>query len=59
MLQQVFATEPDFMLSAKRDAQAAVRFFRKALQAVHTQVPQVINVDQNAAYPKAERSGPF
>lgn len=43
----------DFMLSAKRNTQAAVRFFRIALQAVHTQVPRVINVDRNAAYPKA------
>ena len=43
----------DFLLSAKRDAQAAKRFFRKALNAVHTQEPRVINVDKNAAYPKA------
>ena len=43
----------EFMLSAKRDALAAERFFRKALRAEHTQPPQVINVDRNAAYPKA------
>lgn len=43
----------DFLLTAKRDAQAAKRFFRKALSAVHTQEPRVINVDKNAAYPKA------
>ena len=43
----------DFRLKAKRDAQAAKRFFRKALNAVHTQEPRVINVDKNAAYPKA------
>ena len=43
----------DFLLTAKRDAQAAKRFFRKALNAVHTQEPRVINVDKNAAYPKA------
>jgi transposase-like protein len=43
----------DFLLSAKRDAQAGKRFFRKALKAVHTQEPRVINVDKNAAYPKA------
>jgi len=49
----------DFMLSAKRNTQAAVRFFRKALQAVHTQGPRVINVDQNAAYPKAMRKPPL
>ena len=43
----------DFLLTAKRDAEAAKRFFRKALSAVHTQEPRVINVDKNAAYPKA------
>jgi transposase-like protein len=43
----------DFMLSAFRDAQAAKRFFRKALKASHNQEPVVINVDQNAAYPPA------
>jgi len=43
----------DFLLSAKRDAQAAKRFFRKAMKAVHNQEPRVINVDKNAAYPKA------
>ena len=43
----------DFLLTAKRDAQAAIRFFRKAMKAVHTQEPRVINVDKNAAYPKA------
>ena len=43
----------DFMLSAKRDAQAAQRFFRKVLSAPHTQLPRVINVDKNKAYPPA------
>ena len=43
----------DFLLSAKRDAQAAKRFFRKAVNASHTTAPRVINVDKNAAYPKA------
>ncbi len=43
----------DFLLTAKRDAQAAKRFFHKVLNAVHTQEPRVINVAQNAAYPKA------
>jgi len=43
----------DFLLTAKRNAQAAKRFFRKTLQANHTQEPRVINVDKNAAYPKA------
>lgn len=43
----------DFMLSAKRDARAAERFFCKALKASHNQSPRVINVDKNAAYPPA------
>ncbi len=43
----------EFMLSAKRNARAAERFFRKALKAVHNQSPRVINVDKNAAYPSA------
>ncbi len=43
----------DFLLSAHRDAIAAKRFFHKALKAVHNQEPRVINVDKNAAYPKA------
>lgn len=43
----------DFMLSAKRDAKAAKRFFIKVLNRGHTDVPRVINVDKNAAYPPA------
>jgi transposase-like protein len=43
----------DFMLSAKRDARAAERFFRKALKATDNSEPRVINVDKNAAYPPA------
>ena len=43
----------NFLLTAKRNAEAAKRFLRKALNAVHTQEPRVINVDKNAAYPKA------
>ncbi len=43
----------DFLLSAKRDANAAERFFRKVLKASRTQSPRVITVDKNAAYPKA------
>ena len=42
-----------FFLSAKRDAAAAQAFFEKALDAPHTVSPRVINVDKNAAYPKA------
>ncbi len=43
----------DFLLSAKRDAEAAKRFFRKALVQSHTVNPRTITVDKNAAYPKA------
>jgi len=43
----------DFMLSAKRDARAAKRFFRKMLKAPKHQSPRVINVDQNRSYPLA------
>ncbi len=43
----------DFRLSATRDAQAATAFFEKTLGAPHTVQPRVINVDKNAAYPKA------
>ena len=43
----------DFMLSAKRDAEAAKRFFREALGQPHTVNPRTITVDKNPAYPKA------
>jgi transposase-like protein len=43
----------DFLLTAKRDALAAKRFFCKTLKAMHTQIPRVITVDKNPAYPKA------
>jgi transposase, IS6 family len=43
----------EFLLSATRDAQAAKRFFSKALNASHTVTPRVITVDKNPAYPKA------
>lgn len=43
----------DFLLSAKRDAEAVKRFFRKALAQPHTVNPRTITVDKNAAYPKA------
>jgi transposase, IS6 family len=36
-----------------RDGEAASRFFVKTLAASHTSLPRVINVDKNAAYPKA------
>jgi len=41
----------DFLLSAKRDAAAAKRFFQKALRASGHPRPRVINVDGNPAYP--------
>jgi transposase-like protein len=43
----------DFMLSAKRDARAAKRFFRKMLKAASHPSPRVINVDKNPTYPPA------
>ncbi|WP_414476014.1 IS6 family transposase [Microvirga sp. M2] len=46
----------DFLLSPKRDAAAARRFFRKALKQPHTVNPRTITVDKNAAYPIATRA---
>ena len=43
----------DFFFSPTRDAKAAQQFFLKMLAASHTSEPRVINVDKNAAYPKA------
>jgi IS6 family transposase len=43
----------DFMLSAKRNRKAAKRFFKKALSSDHNQIPRVITVDKNPAYPPA------
>lgn len=43
----------DFLLTARRDAQAAKRFFRKALNAFYTQETRVINVVKNAVDSKA------
>ena len=43
----------DFMLSSKRDRKAAKRFFKKALSSNHNQIPRVITVDKNPAYPIA------
>jgi transposase, IS6 family len=43
----------DFMLSATRDADAAERFFRQVLRALHRRTPRVITVDKNAVYPPA------
>jgi transposase, IS6 family len=43
----------DFWFSSTRGAKAAKRFFLKTLAAAHTSEPRVINVDKNAASPKA------
>ena len=43
----------DFLLWARRDAEAAKRFFRKALGQPHTADPRTITVDKNPAYPCA------
>lgn len=43
----------DSMLSENRDASAAKRFFKKALTSPHNQLPRVITVDKNPAYPTA------
>jgi len=43
----------EFLLTAKRDAAGAKRFFRKALSAAANPVPRGINVDKNPAYPAA------
>ena len=43
----------DFLLSARRDAAAAKRFFQNALRAPGHPCPRVINVDGNPSYPKA------
>jgi transposase, IS6 family len=43
----------DFLLTAKRDAASAQRFFRKALVESANLQPRVINVDKNPAYPAA------
>ena len=41
------------MLSAKRNRKAAKRFFKQALSSNHNQIPRVITVDKNPAYPPA------
>ena len=41
------------MLSAKRNKKATKRFFKKALSSNHNQIPRVITVDKNPAYPSA------
>jgi len=46
----------DFLLTAKRDAAAAKRFFRKVCRFSCNPIPRVINVDKNPAYPAAIRA---
>jgi transposase-like protein len=52
-------------IESKRDAAAAKRFLRKAIEASGNPTPQVMNVDMNPAYPaasealKAEGAIPF
>jgi transposase, IS6 family len=41
------------MLSTKRNEKAANRFFKKALNSNHNQIPRIITVDKNPAYPPA------
>jgi len=41
------------MLSTKRNRKAAKRFFKKALSSNHNQIPRVITVDKDPAYPPA------
>ena len=43
----------DFLLSGKRDAAAAKRFFQKVFSSPANPIPRVINVDKNPAYPAA------
>jgi len=43
----------DFLLSAKRDAAAAKRFFQKVFSLPANPIPRVINGDKNPAYPAA------
>jgi transposase-like protein len=43
----------DFLLTARRDAEAAKRFFRKVFAANENPTPRVVNVDKNPAYPAA------
>jgi len=47
----------EFLLSPTRNAQAAKRFFSKALTAPYSSTSRVITVNKNAAYPKAFKGG--
>ena len=41
------------MLSSKRNKKAAKRFLKKTLSSNHNQIPRVITIDKNLAYPPA------
>lgn len=43
----------EFLLSAKRDTVAALRFFQRALRSPHNGVPRVLVVDRAPSYPSA------
>lgn len=43
----------EFMLSAKRDAPAAKRFFKKSMRAGHRRLPFTVGTDKHASYPEA------
>jgi transposase, IS6 family len=43
----------EFLVSPRRDAEAAKRFFKKAQNAPHISTPRIITIDKNAAYSKA------
>ena len=43
----------DFLLSAKRDMMAALRFFQRALRSPHNGVPKALVVDRAPSYPSA------
>jgi len=46
----------DFLLTAKRDAASAKRFFRRVFRAEGNPMARVLNVDKNPAYPAAVRA---
>ena len=46
----------DFLLTAKRDAESAKRFFRQVFRAEGNPMARVLNVDKNPAYPAAVRA---
>ena len=46
----------DFLLTAKRDAESAKRFFRQVFSAEGNPMARVLNVDKNPAYPAAVRA---